>query len=271
MGARSVLWAEIYLDEFDIVVGQAWHDLAAEALTPMLRPAGAPDFGRHYSGFHDPDGDDSMHSIRARSWDGVLLPAMSQAYGSWGYGDDPSHGPVDLVQVGAFRERTSGPSMHLELRTGLADPAAMPELAGALLEVVRQIGDRADVAYGEMCSHPLSRPSTTLDRALRRRERDTLAQSRQFLRGYEWSTVCPAEVAKTLGGAAALRDTGAFAEVVELAAGGLLLRATPTPLEYDDAAVRRVFEAVRPVLPPGQPRHLEVETLQHVVMTDAST
>ncbi|GGN95035.1 hypothetical protein GCM10010112_84900 [Actinoplanes lobatus] len=265
-----MLWVEVYLDQVDMAVGQAWHGLAAEALTPMLQPAGAPAFRRRYSGFRDPDGDGSMHSVRARSWAGVLLPTMSQAHGSWGYGDDPSHGPLDLVQLGAFRESSAAPFMHLEIRAGLADPAAMPELADALIGVVRQIGERADVAYGEMCSHPLRRPWTTLDRALRRRDRESLPQSRQVLRGYEWVTMCPAELAKSLGEAKGLRDTGAFAEVVELATGGLLLRATRSPLEYDDAAVQRVFEAVRPVLPPGRPRHLEVETLRHVVMADAS-
>jgi hypothetical protein len=47
------------------------------------------------------------------------------------------------------------------------------------------------------------------------------------------------------------------------------LRATDAPAGWNDEAVRRVFEAVRPALPPGQPRQLQFETITNVVMIDA--
>ena len=49
----------------------------------------------------------------------------------------------------------------------------------------------------------------------------------------------------------------------------LLLRATEDPAGWTEEAARRVFDAVRPVLPPGQPRPLQYKTTTNVVMTDA--
>ncbi|MGW6212400.1 hypothetical protein [Streptomyces sp. NPDC055109] len=51
---------------------------------------------------------------------------------------------------------------------------------------------------------------TNLDAAPRRRKRTSLRESRQFLRGYAWVTVCPAELTARLGGAAKLERLGAF-------------------------------------------------------------
>jgi hypothetical protein len=78
-----------------------------------------------------------------------------------------------------------------------------------------------------------------------------------------------AGLAQSLGGIEAMRASGAFAEVLELGTGGLLLRATEDPADWTEEAVLRVFEAVRPVLPPGRPRLLQFETITNVVMTDA--
>ncbi|WP_339134481.1 hypothetical protein WJM95_33105 [Streptomyces sp. f51] len=44
---------------------------------------------------------------------------------------------------------------------------------------------------------------TNLDAVLRRKRRTSLREGRQFLRGYAWVTVCPAELAARLGGASA--------------------------------------------------------------------
>ena len=77
-------------------------------------------------------------------------------------------------------------------------------------------------------------------------------------------------MAAAADGAGAMRASGAFAQVIELKAGGLLLRATGTPREYDEADARGVFEVLRPVLPPGKPRPTEFETFQHIVMENAA-
>lgn len=76
---------------------------------------------------------------------------------------------------------------------------------------------------------------------------------RRVLRGYSWVTVCPAELAARLGGAAALAGCGAFVRVEELPRGAVWLQATEDFAGYDEAAMRRVFEALAPVLPAGQP------------------
>ncbi|MFB7336336.1 hypothetical protein ACFC00_32690 [Streptomyces adustus] len=95
---------------------------------------------------------------------------------------------------------------------------------------------------------------TNLDAVLRRNKRTSRRESRRFLRGYAWATVCPAELAAQLGGAAELKSSGAFHRVLPLRAGGVLLQASDTLASYTDQVMQRVFEALAPVLPPGEPR-----------------
>jgi hypothetical protein len=255
-----VLWAAVYLDEADLAIAQLWHDTAEAALGPMVRPAGAPRMRRSHGGRHGA-------TVRRRSWADMMHPSLERVWATWGYGDERPHGPVEHVRLGAWRH--DGPYLQLTLSAGLVDASAMPALADAVVDVVRTVGDRADLGYGEIADRVRMGPSTDLDWALRRSDEDSLRDSRRHLRGYGWVTVCPAVIASALGGAAVMRDSGAFTEVVELAPGGLLLRATRTTFDYDDAAVRRVFGALRPVLPPGRPEQPAYETLPHLVMEDA--
>ncbi|MER7179827.1 hypothetical protein ABT404_10145 [Streptomyces hyaluromycini] len=95
---------------------------------------------------------------------------------------------------------------------------------------------------------------TNLDAVLRRNKRTSRRESRRFLRGYAWATVCPAELAARLGGAGALESSGAFHRVLPLRAGGVLLQASETLGGYTDQVMERVFETLAPVLPPGEPR-----------------
>ncbi|WP_328563253.1 hypothetical protein [Streptomyces coelicoflavus] len=88
---------------------------------------------------------------------------------------------------------------------------------------------------------------------------DTLPESRSYLRGYGWLTVCPQELADRLGGAATLRVTGAFHEVDELAEGGVWLLATPDFGEYDQERIARVWGALAPVIRPGKPKQFSEE------------
>lgn len=66
-------------------------------------------------------------------------------------------------------------------------------------------------------------------------------------------TVTSAGVLQRLGGIDAVRTSGAFASAVELPSGGAVLQATPRLSEYEGDAVRRVFEALAPVLPADPP------------------
>ncbi len=56
-----------------------------------------------------------------------------------------------------------------------------------------------------------------------------------------------------LGGIDAVRASGGWTDVQQLPAGGAVLQATDRLSEYEGAAVRRVFEALGPVLPERVP------------------
>jgi hypothetical protein len=78
-----------------------------------------------------------------------------------------------------------------------------------------------------------------------------ISQSREVLLGYSWVTVVAAELAARLGGVAAMSASGAFCEVEEMPGGALWLRATPAINDFTGDRVRRVFEALAPVLITG--------------------
>ncbi|MBV9449899.1 MAG: hypothetical protein JO345_28805 [Streptosporangiaceae bacterium] len=105
---------------------------------------------------------------------------------------------------------------------------------------------------------------------------DGLTMSRQVLRGYDWLTICPRELADRLGGRQALRRTGAFHEVAQLSGGGVWLLATADYRDYDEAAMDRVFRALAPVLPAGEPVLVDEKRAQQgrdyrIVYRDAAT
>ncbi len=148
------------------------------------------------------------------------------------------------------------------------DPAEYDRWVGFLAGVL----DQADPVYAEISYDRGWDLDTELDKALRRDPDQSMEQSRQLLRGYSWVTVIPQELVERLGGAEAIEAAGAAAEVRRLAAGGLLLRATRTPEEYDEAAMKRLFQLVAPVLPEGRPRDLPGWPTRHqVVYEDAAT
>jgi hypothetical protein len=264
----SSVRAVLYLDVADLPAVAGWHDAAEAALLPLVQPPGAPAVDRKVTG-STRAADGSGGPIRGRAWADCLVPDLYQLQTIWSYGDSRPRGPVKNVDVRVFRPR-SGAFLWLDLLVVLADPSALPAVCGAVLAAVRATAEQADPVYGEVLVNRIPQsPQTALDRLLNRKPVASLEEGRRMLRGYEWVTLCPAEVAKTLGGAEALRATGAFVEVTELGAGGLLLRATEDPAEWTQEAVERVFEAVRPVLPPGEPEQPDFETVTHVVMANA--
>ncbi|HEX8628678.1 MAG TPA: hypothetical protein VF755_10960 [Catenuloplanes sp.] len=263
-----VVRAVLYVDAGDLNAVQAWHDAAEAALLPLVQPPGAPAVEREIKGFVTAEAGGRAR-IAPGAWADAMVPGLYQLWTVWGYGDDRPHGPVAQTRLDVFRP---GPDefFWLDLMAELADPGVRPVVCDAMVAVLRAAGDVADPVYGEILVDRIPHgPNTALGLLLRRFPDDSLEEGRRFLRGYEWVTVCPAEIVETLGGAGALRGSGAFAEVIELGAGGVLLRATEDPAAWTDEAVRRVFEAVRPALPPGQPRQPQFETVTNVVMTDA--
>jgi hypothetical protein len=81
----------------------------------------------------------------------------------------------------------------------------------------------------------------------------TLPLADSQVRGYSWITVASSGVLSRLGGVDAIRDTRGFDDVEVLSSGGAVLQATSRLSEYEAVAVRRVFEALGPVLPKKGP------------------
>jgi hypothetical protein len=128
-----------------------------------------------------------------------------------------------------------------------------PQVSQRWADVLREMAERVDASFGHLCDDA-SAEGTALDATLfRGGEVESMLQGRRVLRGYSWVTVCPAELARRLGGRSALAATGAFAVVDQLPHGGVWLQATPDFASYDQRAVREVFKALAPVLPAGKP------------------
>lgn len=129
-----------------------------------------------------------------------------------------------------------------------------PEFCSSAVEFLVAALDDTNPAFAWLGADGPATEETNLDWLLHRRVRDSVREARSLLRGYSWTTVCPKELSERLGGPSALAATGAFYGVFPLVAGGVVLQATRTVEEYSDDAVRRVFEALHPVLPSGMPQ-----------------
>ncbi len=80
----------------------------------------------------------------------------------------------------------------------------------------------------------------------------SIIRSRHVLQDYCWATIIPAELTRRLGGASALRRSGAFCDVSELPDGSVWLRATPTINEFTGDKIAAVFRTLAPVLHTGR-------------------
>ncbi|MHA5053001.1 hypothetical protein [Streptomyces sp. SD15] len=158
---------------------------------------------------------------------------------------------AELGRASTHHVLTDGSLWHAE-----AAVTVDPEDAGAcaaLVDFLREALDASNPAFGRVELNNFN-DFTNLDAVLRRKRRKSMRESRQFLRGYAWVTVCPAELAAHLGGAPVLEASGAFHRVIPLRAGGVLLQGSETLAGYTDAVMERVFVALAPVLPEGEPR-----------------
>lgn len=178
---------------------------------------------------------------------------------------DPS-GAATLSQV-VYQIDTFGHDAYAVLTVSArlgADRGPLDEVAEVVLSILRDAA--VDPVYGELTVNGIGEADrTTLDVALGRSAESSLAAGRAALRGYEWVTVCPAELAARVD-----RTSGAFAEVTELSGGGLLLRATPTASGWTQDAARAAFTALAPVLPDGLPQRHHGADLSRVVFADAA-
>ncbi|NEA31693.1 hypothetical protein [Streptomyces sp. SID13031] len=131
------------------------------------------------------------------------------------------------------------------------------------------VGSRS-VDYGQVVLDGNINHSTSLDAGLGRTFITSIKESAKFLRGYGWITLCPKVLADRLGGGAGLEASGAFVAVRTLDSGDVLMLATAIPREFDQEALRRVWRAVAPVLPPGLPEVTVGYEHNEVIYEDAA-
>ncbi len=163
----------------------------------------------------------------------------------------PVEGSPGWLQLGGYLRESA-----------FTDPATQQKVLTALLS----FADRVNPGYGQI-GYLRNDGATAIESVTDphapgfvRASRDpshTIGRSREVLRGHDWLTIVPAELAATLGGAPGLAATGAFAEVRALGGGGVALLATAGFEDYDAAAAERPFRALAAVLPPGRPRLVE--------------
>jgi hypothetical protein len=191
-----------------------------------------------------------------------------------GYPEDPR------IRMTAVRDKLAPDWLRLGFdaaESDLDDPARQR----AWLDFIRETAENLNPAFGIL---DYQYNSLYLDTALEAtvRElsflmlREGKTASRQVLRGYDWLTICPQELADRAGGAAGLSATGAFHEVAQLAGGGVWLLATADYRDYDEDATERVFRALAPLLPAGlpvlaDPREAQQGRDYRIVYQDAST
>jgi hypothetical protein len=135
-------------------------------------------------------------------------------------------------------------------------------------EFIKDQASRADACYAHVTDDPGS-DGTALEDATIQRPDTTVPRCREVLRGYSWVTVCAAELAARLGGAAALAQSGAFDEVTELPGGQVFLRATPVIQDYQGETLMRVFQTLAPVLLTGRPNPVSSVTDSARLVKDA--
>ncbi|MGW6393813.1 hypothetical protein ACWFR1_25680 [Streptomyces sp. NPDC055103] len=150
-----------------------------------------------------------------------------------------------------------------------------PERQETVLCFLRGISDRLDPSFANLTYHD-GLGKTGLERTLGppwRFPHETIPGSRKALRGYEWWTIGPKELAEPLGGVETLIATGAFHEVTRLPSGAIWLRATERYQDYGPDACAAVFHALAPALPPGLPKRFAPEPgepVERIVYLDAS-
>ncbi|PJN29873.1 hypothetical protein CG736_05020 [Kitasatospora sp. CB02891] len=128
--------------------------------------------------------------------------------------------------------------------------------SGALVESIRAVAEQVDPVFGSI-GHGGEMTCTELEHALGLRDLgDTYDDARRILRGYDWITVAPRQLAAEHGGAAAFAGS-ALSTVDELPSGALWLAATEEFADYRGSAVWAMFEAVAPMLPTGLPTRRE--------------
>lgn len=183
----------------------------------------------------------------------------------------PRHASLKLTELGSEGYPMRGLRMTVEaeerspgwvrLMAKVPDSAFADEQRGrecqrAWLAFLGGFADKLNPGFGHIAYAFDADAKTALEHCLpqpggRNSPWYTVGESRQWARGYGWLTIIAQELADRLGGVRALQASGAFAEVRQLANGGVWLLATADFREYGMPQAERVFRVLAPVLRPG--------------------
>ena len=188
-------------------------------------------------------------SVTAEAWEvlGESLAGQRRGDASWWVGWLSAAGPSKAsARADAILEDDGqGVGLSAEV-SGPDDLVVGTEME--LVHLLEKYGN--DASYGSV-GGAVDAGRTALDRALRRPRALSLSESRQWLRGYDWVTLVPPELASRIDRAQAEDE---LAGVVELAGSALVLVGTDRFSAFDEAALERMFGVVEPVIPRGEPQ-----------------
>jgi hypothetical protein len=182
----------------------------------------------------------------------IEMSAKFSTLNHFGHAGEPS------LTVSAYRPRTNRDWLCLSATMAIGDrrTSSMPDsVADEWSAVLMAQAEKWPPAFGYLAddSIPAGSTRTPLELGTQTFPEDTLPLTDSVLRGYSWMTVVSPGILKRLGGAARLRDCGAFDSVVEVPNGGAVLKATKLLSDYAGMKVRRVFEALGSALPDMAP------------------
>jgi hypothetical protein len=188
--------------------------------------------------------------------------------------DDRGKPSWNTATVSAQRVSEDGRWFRLWCEFLCSDPRPETRIAKLttqdMVDLVRVTAAQIPATFGCVTDDGGAGGETALEDALLALWDEGIQRSGEVLRGYPWVTICAPEFVDRLGGVETLRASGAFHEVSVLSAGSVWLQATERLEDYQGAALRRVFQTVAPVLPPGQPKPYVGEYRGRMIYEDAS-
>ncbi|MFD8595549.1 hypothetical protein ACFV1L_11150 [Kitasatospora sp. NPDC059646] len=201
--------------------------------------AASPELGGMHQ--HRPYSPENLQWLADRAAEGRTVSAAACVVGQGGLRVEV------LCHLWAWRDDADDRWAVLRITTPVS-----AELVDAVVGTIRGAAAETDPVFGSV-GHGGEVTCTELEHALGLRDLgDTYDDARRILRGYDWITVVPRQLAAEHGGAARYAGSGLY-DAVELPSGALWLRATEEFADYRGSAVWAVFQAVAPMLPTGLP------------------
>jgi hypothetical protein len=182
----------------------------------------------------------------------IEMSAKFSTLNRFGHAGQPS------LTISAYRLQTAPQWLNVSARYVVGDRRTPPipdETVDAWAAFARSEAEKWPPVFGYLADDSIGAGGTrtTLEAMSARFPDQTLPLADSELRGYSWITMTSAGVLERLGGADAVRGSGAFHVVTMLPSGGAMLQATSRLADYEGSAVRRVFEALGPALPDQAP------------------